>query len=146
MAQETDIRQALVTYLSGLQGLADLVGDRISPLRHRMGVDYPRVRYQVVSHQRVRSASGPCGQGQARLQLDCLARSYEEAYQVARLVVGTKAEPRMDGYTGAWGDYHIDEARVDDWADDWDEPIEGDEEGVYRHRLDVLVTYTEPGA
>lgn len=145
MAQ-TDIRQALVSYLSALPGLVERLRGGISPVRHRMGQALPRLRYTITGHQRARSADGPCGQGVAAVQLELMAATYDEAVALTWLVVGTKADPRLDGYHGPMGDYHCDEARVDDWSDEWDEPVDGSDEWIYRERLDCMITYTEPGA
>ena len=145
MAGETDIRQGLVTYLTSLTDLVTALGgvNKISPMRTRMPTDYPWLRYQVIDEQRIRSSEGPCGTATARMQLDVMSKSYDQAVSLSWLIRGRKDDPRIDGFLGVWGDIGINDCVVDAAADEADPPIEGSDDWIYRVRIDLTVTYEE---
>lgn len=141
------IEEDLVHWLRSRDEVADLVGDRIYPLRAPQGAALPYLTYQVISGLRVRNLTdGPCGMGNPRLQLDCWAATYAGVRALAEAVRGTKAETQLDGYTGTMNGTWVGYAEVRELTDLYEEPVHADDGGAYRATLDVLLWHDEPTA
>lgn len=89
------MEKGLVTVL----GIAPAVaGGRVFP-RLPQNPTFPLVRYQVINVDRVNDIRGlNVGPTEFTVQLDCMARSYEDAKILAASVF-----TRLNGYNGTWG-------------------------------------------
>jgi len=98
----------------------------------------PAVTYQQISGVRDQTLSGPSGCVECRFQINCWAKSYKEADQLAEAVRGA-----LDGYSGTKQDVII---QVIHLIDEADLPvIAADNAELNRHckRLDFQIWHYE---
>lgn len=89
------MEKGLVTVLGTAPAVA---GGRVFP-RLPQNPTFPLVRYQVINVDRVNDIRGlNVGPTEFTVQLDCMARSYEDAKILAASVF-----TRLNGYNGTWG-------------------------------------------
>jgi hypothetical protein len=89
------MEKGLVTVLKVAPAVA---GGRVFP-RLPQNPTFPLIRYQVINVDRVNDIRGlNVGPTQFTVQLDCMARSYEDAKILAASVF-----TRLNGYNGTWG-------------------------------------------
>lgn len=75
-----------------------IAGGRFFP-RLPQNVAYPAVRYKRINTSRRKDINGAnVGPTQFSFQIDCMAKTYEQAKALAAQVMD-----RLDGYKGAWG-------------------------------------------
>lgn len=127
------IEPGLVSYLSAHPLVTTLVGTRVYPLELPQGVTLPAITYQRISGPRVRSQSGPSGLAHPRIQLNCWARDYAGAVQLADVV-----RRALDGYRGAMGSTIVQASFLDNDLDGH-EP----DTGLWRRTLDVILWHEE---
>ena len=85
---------------TGLPSLLSGVITRVYP-RTPQQPTFPLVRYQRITTTRTANIDGTkAGPTEFMLQLDCMAKSYSEAKQLAKNVMDT-----LHTYRGAWGSY-----------------------------------------
>lgn len=89
------MEQGLVTVLKANVAVA---AGRVYPRLPQDPV-FPLVRYQLINVDRLNDITGAnVGPSQFTVQVDCMARSYDEAKTLAASVF-----TRLNGYNGAWG-------------------------------------------
>ena len=69
------VEAALFNYLSGISGIAAIVGTRIYPLEAPQNGAFPCITFQTISFQHTNSLEGSSGLGAARIQVNCWARN-----------------------------------------------------------------------
>lgn len=132
------IGELLYARLTGNAGLAALVGTRVHPDMLPQNVTYPAIRYVQVSRVEVVRkpvAAGGVGASLAivrgTFQLDCYAKTYKQAHQVA-IAAAAAVYGWRDPANG------VIVARVTDVQDTNDS-----EETMQRVSVDVSITYNE---
>lgn len=132
------IGELLYARLTGNAGLAALVGTRVHPDMLPQNVTYPAIRYNQVSRVEVVRkpvAAGGVGASLAivrgTFQLDCYAKTYKQAHQVA-----VAAAAAVYGWRDPANGVIV--ARVTDVQDTNDS-----EETMQRVSVDVSITYNE---
>lgn len=127
------IESGLYTHLTNDPDVSALVGDRIYPLLVPQDASLPAIAYQRISTGREEAHTGPSGLCSARIQLTCIADSYESAKSVADAV-----RKSLDGFSGTMGTFEVGACFVvndrDDWASSFDVPVV---------RLDVIIWHKE---
>lgn len=132
------IGELLYARLTGNAGLAALVGTRVHPDMLPQNVTYPAIRYVQVSRVEVVRKPVAAGGVGAKLaivrgtfQLDCYAKTYKQAHQVATAAAGA-----IYGWQDAANGVIV--ARVTDTQD-----VNDTEETMQRVGVDVSITYNE---
>lgn len=133
----------LVAFLLSKAPIVAIVGQRIEPMRTTQGVTYPRLTYQRVSTDRVRTNDGPTLLAQARIQLDCWAEGpagYDTAKQLA-----DEVRKAVDCFKGEMGSVTVQGAFLDD-DEDISEAPGVDDRSVSRVSMDLTVWFGESAA
>jgi len=137
------IEQGLYDYLRSLAGVVAIAEDRIFPVQAPPDATFPRVVYTLIDDGAVRNLQGPCGTITGRYQIDCYALSYAVVKALALAIRGTKAEPKLDGFRGDWGDNLVQSVRCEAFQDLHEVPAHGEGVGIYRVQFDAIITYQE---
>lgn len=89
------MEKGLVSVLTASPAIAD---GRVYP-RLPQNPTFPLVRYQLINADRTNDIRGQnVGPTQFTVQIDCMARGYEQAKELAASVFN-----RLNGYNGTWG-------------------------------------------
>lgn len=91
------IGQALRAFLIADTAVAGLVSTRIYPLRLPQKAVLPAIVLTRISGTRGHHLRGPQSLTRTRYQVDCWARTHDEA-----TALGTLCQSRLDGFTGTW--------------------------------------------
>ena len=147
----TSIRAALFSYLSTNAGITALVGSnpaRISPVKLPQGVARPAIVYRRMPAKGSQSPEdeghahdllGSAGYAAALFKIDCLADTYGAADQLAEAVRDALDGLNQVTYAGV----KVLSAIIDDELDDFDEPIDGGDSGVYVVSTLYRIVYDE---
>lgn len=130
------LEAALVSILEDDSGVGAIAGDRIYALVLPQGVVYPAIRWQRISTPRLKSTSGPSGRARPRFQIDCYAGTHAEALSLAAAV-----RAALDGFSGTVAAVVISSSGAEDEGSDFEPDVGAS--GVYRERLDFLISHTE---
>ena len=128
----------LVARLKATAGVTALIGTgdaaRVRPQRLRQGEGLPAITYLVASDSLENHSTGATTTREKRIQVNCLAASYDGAIALAAAV-----EAALSGWNDADGDiWHLDVQ-----IDDVEETIAGqDEPECYRRIQDYIVWTT----
>jgi len=93
-----DIEPALRSELINNAAVAAMVGTRVYPMHLPQGYTLPAISYQMISAPRAWSTTGPVGQVQARVQVDCWAETYDGAKSLSNGV-----RLALDNFRGTLG-------------------------------------------
>jgi hypothetical protein len=107
-----------------------LVGQRVYPVIAPQNVAYPCITWQRISRTEVFSLEGPSGYADARVQIDCWAKTYGEARAVANAV-----RDDLNGWDNEG--QPIADCRLDSARDLYDPAAEPK---LYRSSLDFILT------
>lgn len=127
------IEAGIYAHLIGNAGVAALVGTRIYPLLVPQDAELPALAYQRISGPRDHAHDGPSGLALARMQLICVAASYDGAKALSEAV-----RAAMDGHKGSMGTVTVDACLLDNEIDQW---AAAHEAPVVRH--DYMIWYQE---
>ena len=134
----TDLKAGVFDYLS--DELADLVGDRILPIRGSEGETLPYVTQQTISTVRTYTHDPfPLETGawlEERIQFNCWSHEALEASRVGDALVAA-----VSGFSGPLGDLAIGRTDVVLELDDYQESTK-----LYRRIVDVVFAYEEGGS
>jgi len=144
------VRAALYSYLSSDAGIQALIGSpaAVFPLKLPQNHTRPAIVYRRLSargHQapeelgHVHDLSGSAGYALALFRFDCLADKYSTADALAEAV--RQALDGLDQATVAGVRIHA--ALIDDELDDFDEPIDGGDTGVFVVSTVYWIQYAE---
>jgi len=125
------IEGAVNALLCADAAVAALVGARVYSGNGPQEATLPAVVITRISTTRELAHSGPSGLAEARLQVSCYARTYDQAKDLAAKVVAC-----LDGYSGTVGGEKIQRAEVVNELDFYDADL--DEHHV---PVDVMVTF-----
>jgi len=125
------IEKGLVTYLSSDSNITALVSDRIYGSRMPQSPTYPNIVYSRISADRDRTVEGANGIERARIQLDCRARTYGEAKDLAAAVIDS-----IEDYSGLMGTITVRHVAIDNDNDFYDPDAEAE-----RVSIDAIITY-----
>lgn len=129
------IHAAVFSRMSADQAITAVVADRIYPRRLPQGARLPAIIYQQISNPKQRTLGGGSDTVyKPRFQISCLAGTFEEARQLARLV-----SVCWQDYAGTVEDLEILEADVVDDPDEY-EDITGSQ-GSFHVPVDVVIIY-----
>lgn len=98
-----------------LGGADDL---RVSPYQGARKDPQSRVTFMIVSGHDEGTLSGPSGLKKERWTVDCWGEKPIDARTLARLMAGTKADRRLDGYSGTLGGLTVQCIRLLDERDE----------------------------
>lgn len=135
------IRAALYTYLSANAGVQAIVGSpaRVFPVKLPQGIARPALVYRRTTGDHAHYLSGSAGHAKPLFEFVCLADTYADADALAEAV-----RQACDGATNQTvAGVTIKNIVVADEQDDFEEPIDGGDTGVYSIHLFYRVTYSE---
>lgn len=144
------VRAALYSFLSSQASITALVGSRIFPIKVPQGQPRPAIVYRRMpakgGDQRfpeeeghAHDLSGSAGYAAASFKIDCLGDKYSDADQLAnalRLALDGVNQDTVAGVT-------LLSALIDDELDDFDEPIDGSDSGVFVVSTLYRIAYDE---
>lgn len=90
-----DARPAIRAYLLADQDISNVVGTRIFPIQLPQGVIQPSIVYHVIDETEAYHYQGPIGLVAARLQIDAVSRSSDQAISISTL-----CKERLGGFAG----------------------------------------------
>lgn len=128
---------ALRAFLLADPAIAAIISTRMYPVQLPQNPALPAIRYFRVSGNRPQSTTGPLGQTNPRVQIDCYALKFQDANDLAELV-----RKRLDGYRGPAGDDgdFIQGAFFQTERDLWEEqPLPG----MYAVSRDYMIWFRE---
>lgn len=139
------IESALFSYLSGVGGIAAIVGTRIHPLELPQNAVFPCITYQVISFQHTDSLTGSSGLGTARIQVNCWARNVtgSSSGYATMLSLRDAVRDAMDGFSGTWDATNIDHAYILDEGDLFQPSAGVESDRTYGRHIDFEVWHTE---
>lgn len=138
------IGKFLFAWVQTQAALVALVGTRCYPLTApATNQRYPYIGYFIVSDTSAQSLAGMSGLTAKRVQLEAVAATYAQANELAALIKGTKAAPKLTGYRGTLAGVTVQCIRFENRIDLYDEPAHGETVGAYRAVQDFMVWHEE---
>ena len=111
------IEDGLYAHLSADSNIVAVVSDRIYPAKLPQDPTLPALSYKRISGVTLERQNGPACVDIVRIQIDCWAKVYEDAKNLAKLV-----RARLEAYQGLMGSIQVQACRVlEDSMDDWDD-------------------------
>jgi uncharacterized protein DUF3168 len=145
-ATQPSIRAALYAYLSAQPGITALVGSsppRICPVKLPQKVARPALIYRKVKGGHAHNVSpGSAGRAMARFRLDCLADDYQDCDLLAE-AVRQAMDVALNKTAAGVAILSTSLADDADEEDDFFEPIDGSDGGVFGVTLHYDVVYLE---
>ncbi len=134
------IQRAFRDHLANDPDVAELVGERIGPVRGATSRALPYITYQIISQSRDYHLGGPSGHLVANVQIDVWSNDAVEADTLAAAV-----RRAFDGFYGVMGDQavNVKGATVTGPSTDFEVPVDGSQGGTFRVTLEVQVGYIE---
>lgn len=122
------------------------VGNRVFAQAANPKAPYPFLVYNTISDSGLRSLRGPSGLRYETLQIDVVGNNYPQLQAIATMLVGGKADRRLDGYSVSVGDAERDgfvvrEVRWLNSIDGYSDPIHGEAQGPRTISIDFKFTY-----
>ena len=135
------IRSGLFSHLSGTAAITAIVGTspkRIYPVFLPQGRPHPALIYKRIDGGHDHNLKGSAGHATGKFQIDALSDSYEGADTLAEAV-----RQAMDGFGGTFGSTDVRSVKLDDEEDDYVEPFDASDEGVFVITLTYSILYAE---
>lgn len=107
----------LSAFVESLPDLAQAIGERLYPIHAAQTDPRPYVTYQNITGGSIHTLGGPEGVGFATVQINIVANSQEEASEIARLISGTKGDPRLNCFRGIRGAVNVKGCWLEDERD-----------------------------
>lgn len=130
------LEEALFTYLSGDDGISDLVGARIYPMRLPEGATLPAISWNRISANRLYTHDTfdeTDAWTAARVQFNCWATSAEEAMRLGEAVLLA-----LSGYDGDMAGELVGSSFAINELDDYEPATK-----LHRRILDFLISYED---
>lgn len=131
------IENALGYFLLNGASTQPLIALRVFPLQAPQGTSQPTLVYNRITSPREHSMEGSAGFVEALFQIDCLAKTYKAALQLAEAV-----RLDLDGFRGQAGQSpdvtDIDGVFLDDERDTYNDELQ-----CYCRQLDFTIEYQE---
>ncbi len=132
------IRDAFRTYLASKSVVTDVVGAKIYHEKIPQNVTDPVISYFVVSNPRDYTHSGQVNLATAHFQVVSWSAVDTEADALAEILRGV-----YSGFHGVFGTVKVRSVFLDDEGDEFTEPIDADDKGVFGVRHDLRISYEE---
>ncbi len=133
------LKDGIFAYLNADAGLTALVADRIFPDSAPTSAALPYITFERTGSEHVRSFKSASGLAHARIAFDVWA-----ATSVSRENVTEALREAVDSFqAGTWGSLSVRLSTLEDESDDFVQPSDASQEGVFRTRHIVRVTYNE---
>lgn len=134
------IQRAMRDHLAADPDVANLVADRIGPVRAATSRKLPYVTYQIISQSRDYHLLGPSRHVTANVQFDVWSDDAVEADTLANAV-----RMAFDGFYGVMGDQavSVEGTTVTGPSTSFEEPVDGSQDGTFRATLEVQIGYIE---
>jgi len=133
-----NFKEALFAYLKTKPSVTTIAGNRIYPLVLPQDETRPSLVYQVISRTGNHHLLGPAGLPQTRLQITSNAATPTLATNLADGV-----RLALDGFRGFWGNVEVTGCEKENEVDDFEEPIDASDQGVFRVVQDYLIFHRE---
>lgn len=128
------LKSSIITYLNTVDGLADLVEDRISFNRAEQNDGSPRITVMQVDGAHQHHMTAATGKVIGRFQFDCHADK-----PIAAASVAEQLRLALDGYRGSMGDAFVSMCHLVDERDVELPPIEGAHTGISTVQQDYMI-------
>lgn len=132
----------LISYLLSKSSITAIVGQQIRPDTLAQSDDKTEVPTGIMvestAQKRYPHLAGPGGLIDETFEIHCQSprrTATKSLAEAVRLVV--------DGYTGAMGSTAVLNSTIDDSADDYEAPYDGESTGTFETTLTVTITYRE---
>jgi hypothetical protein len=136
------VENALSKILAGSIGVTDLVSARIYPHMAVQSAALPYIAYMRISGTHEHHMDSASGLARARVQIDCLAATYDGAKTLA-----DKVRLALDGFVGdvtiAGQTLTLQDCFLSEHRDGYDTPVNGKDTGIPRVMMDFSVWYEE---
>lgn len=142
------IEQAVVDRLGGVTAVTDLLGTspiRIHPANAAQKTVLPYVTYELLSTQREGILTGQTGLASTRIQLDVWGETALSCYNVAEQI-RLALDAWLYATLGTTNTKEVQSIRIDNETTDYENPIDGTSQGIYRRTLDFVIHFTETAA
>lgn len=135
-----DVVGALRSYLIANGAVNALVGNRVTPVIMPQGSTYPAIVLTKISTRHYHTLSGFAGNASARIQIDCVSDSPDEASDLCEKV----RDCGIVGLKGVTNGVDIRGARVDEGERyTYDESRDASDDHRYIVSMDLMIDYTE---
>ena len=123
----------------------DPVNQGVYPNAAPEGSLYPKIVYQVISHQRVKSLVGYSGLAHPRVQIDIYGQAYGDCDTIANLLIQRGGLDDPAGLPAYWQSVLVQSCRIISQRDFYIPPQSGDTQsfGVHRISQDYELWYVE---
>ena len=133
------IRTDLKTHLEAQTGITNLVSTRIFGIkRPQKNRTLPAITYERLSGGHDHTLSSAAGSAMPRFRIHCWATTYVGADTLAEAV-----RNEMQGFSGAMGSTTTHSVILEDESDEYEDPEDASDQGVYGIALDYLIRYVE---
>lgn len=136
------IRSALQNYLASQPAITALVGTtppRICPVKLPQGTARPAVLYRRVTGGHAERLTGSAGHALGRFRLDAAGDTYAAADALAEVI-----RAAMQGFgPGTMAGADVRAVILDDEQDEFDDPIDGGDTGIFYVSIFYLIRYSE---
>lgn len=136
------IRQAVYSWLTSQTAVTSLVGEDVFPLKAKQGTLRPYVLYRRKTAGQAYQLAGSAERAQCLFEFTVVA----DGYASADAVITAVAEALDTINRTQVGDVLLYSAQLDEEEDEFEEPIDGGDTGLYVVRLDALLTFSITGA
>ncbi len=135
-----NMTQAVVGKLLATPAFTAVVGDRLFPGAARQGAAFPRAVYSAASRLTERTFTGVVDLNVWRMTVTVYARTQAEIEAGGEAIVGA-----FDGFSGRVGGglLRVQGAFVGDRSDDHEEPIYGDDVGVFSQQVELTIHWNQ---
>ena len=133
------IRSALRQHLLAQTTVTDLVGQRIYPIIAPQTGELPCIAYRKIEGGHEHLVTGSAGHARPTFTLTVWALDPDTVDDIAealRLV--------LQGANATWGAYQVTGLTLDGDSDEWVDPNDGEDNGVYGCTLRISFRHAEP--
>jgi len=139
------MKAALVAYLKTKPSVTTIAGNRIYPMVLPQKETRPSLVYQVISRTGNHHLGGAAGLPITRMQITANVTGFQTDRTAADLSDSLADGVRlaMDGFRGFWGNVEVTGCEKENEVDDFEEPIDASDQGVFRVVQVYLIFHRE---
>lgn len=128
-----------ITFLKSKLAITALTGQRITPVKRNQKLGLPAITSRRGGGGHQHTLSGGSGRAQPIMVVECYAESYDEAVNLGAIVFR-----ELVGFRGPIGEgTHVTSVVSVDDFDQYEEPVDGSDAGVFIREQHYMVQYRE---
>jgi len=132
------LKEAIYNLLTSDATVSSLVSTRVYPEIAPTSSSFPRITYTKISNEHERHLTGESGVAHPTIQIDCWARTALEAE-----TLGEAVRKCLTRYSGTTSEVNIRDIFLEAERDDFEQPDDNSQIGVYRVSFDFVVWHVE---